>query len=312
MRSLGMDDRLADYEELMRTVEKIRTIMEASKTEKKEKEKTEEQIKKENLSKLFQETLIDENPLLRELRKRGAEFIQEWDRWNEITKEKGLSSCNISLVGDYKDYRVVKNEENAIIWNSYPPDSFVKIGEWSTDPHQFDLRFVFSPERLQYWEGSGIKQSEKEKVIKNLAGKYFVWFFRTLFIKTLQSGNFSMEETCFDNLRDAWCKAIEADGDNLMVLLPSRNYLTHFEKYKEAFDCSVERNHVVPYREEIPEAECGYLFSPGNIHIFLYAWYDEFTRHGTCSLTLQGYGWTGFHFSHPEHIVRFKCPSDET
>lgn len=297
---------------------------------------------------LFRKTLIDENRLLCELRDRGAECISgnvsyssdnqnffrdlkgnieynsddggwtKWTegiflRWGEIKKQGGLNSNQAgSLVGDYEGYRVCKNDyNNPIIVTTFPsePDISVKIGEWHTNPHEFDLRFVPSLQYLQNWE----KQSTKETIVREL-GIYLVRIFRTLFVKTLQSDNFFPEESCFDNLGDAWRKAIEMDGGNLMVLLPSRNYLTHFEKYKEAFDCSIERHHVIPYYDEIPEAKYGFIFSPGDVYILLHAKCAEFNAYDLCTLgrVRQGLMCTDFHFSHPERIVRFKCPPDET
>ena len=294
------------------------------------KKKEEEQEAAVKLLDLFRKTLIDENRLFCELRDRGAECISGnvsyssdnpnffrdlegntddggviFSRWKEVIQNGGLSSKGISLVGDYEGYRVVENEYNDITTTRFPPDAFVELGEWYTDPHQFDLRFVPSSRYLQNWE----EQPIKERIVKKL-GTYLVRIFRTLFVKTLQSDNFFPEETSFDNLRGAWCKAIEMDGGNLMVLLPSRNYLTHFEKYKEAFDCSIERHHVIPYYDEIPEAKYGFIFSPKDVHILLHA---EFKDGIHCiGRVRQGFMWTDFHFSHPEHIIRFKCPPDET
>jgi hypothetical protein len=339
-----MDDRPADCKESMRrTLEELRTQLRALATEKEEQEAA---VK---LLDLFRKTLIDENRLLCELRDRGAECISGnvsyssdnqnffrdlegnikynsdgrggiFSRWEEIKKQGGLNSNQAgSLVGDYEGYRVCKNDHNnPIIVNTFPsepdisvnePDISVKIGEWHTNPHEFDLRFGPSLQYFQNWE----EQPIKEEIVRKL-GTYLVRIFRTLFVKTLQSDNFFPEESCFDNLRDAWCKAIEMDGGNLMVLLPSRNYLTHFEKYKEAFDCSIERHHVIPYYDEIPEAKYGFIFSPKDVYILLHAKCAEFVddSHRYIGRVRQGLMLTGFHFSHPEHIVRFKCPPDET
>ena len=312
-----------------------------------ETKKEEEQEAPVKLLDLFRKMLIDENRLLCELRARGAECIscnvsyssdnqnffrnsegvleynsddggaiefafkeRIFSRWREIIEQGGLNSNGISLVGNYEGYRVRKNEDSAIIRTSFPPDFFVEIGEWNTDPHQFDLRFIPSSLYFQNWE----EQPIKEAVVREL-GTYLVRIFRTLFVKTLQSDNFFPEESCFDNLGNAWRKAIEMDGGNLMVLLPSRNYLTHFEKYKEAFDCSIERHHVIPYYDddEIPEAKYGFIFSPSDVHILLHAHCAEFMDDiRYMHRVRQGLMWTGFHFSHPERIVRFKCPPDET
>ena len=284
---------------------------------------------------LFRKTLIDENRLFCELCKRGAECISGnvsyssdkqnffrdlkgnieynsgdfgFTRWEEIIKQGGLSSNGISLVGDYEGYRVCKNDHNnpiIVTTFSSEPDISVEIGEWYTNPHEFDLRFVPSLLYLQNWE----EQPIKETIVREL-GTYLVRIFRTLFVKTLQSDNFFPEESRFANLLDAWL-----DGGNLMVLLPGCNYLTHFEKkYKEAFDCSIERHRVIPYYDEIPEAKYGFIFSPGDVHILLHASCAGFS--GKDSYTprrvRQGLMQTGFHFSHPERIVRFKCPPDET
>lgn len=314
-----------------------------------ETKKEEEQEAHVKLLDLFRKMLIDENRLLCELRDRGAECIscnvsyssdnqnffrnsegvleynsddggarefafkeRIFSRWREIIEQGGLNSNGISLFGDYEGYRVKENKHTpcTIAHTSFPSDTSVEIGEWCTNPHEFDLRFVPSS---QYFENWG-EQPIKEAVVREL-GTYLVRIFRTLFVKTLQSGNFSPGKTCFDNLQDAWCKAIEMDGGNLMVLLPSRNYLTHFEKYKEAFDCSIERYHVIPYYDddEIPEAKYGFIFSPGDVHILLHAHCAEFMD-GIRYMhrVRQGLMLTGFHFSRPEHIVRFKCPPDET
>lgn len=228
-------------------------------------------------------------------------------KWFEISEREGLNSNKAgSLVGNYEDYRVCENKDNAIIHTSFPPDSFVEIGEWNTDPHRFALRFFSDRQYLQNWK----KQSTKETTVREF-GTYLVRIFRTLFVKTLQSDNFFPEESCFDNLPYAWGKAIEASGNNLMVLLPSRNYLARFEKYKEAFDCSIERHHVIPYDDEIPEAKYGLIFAPSDVHILLYAAYHKYRDGERLTDTHQGCMQTDFHFSHPERIVRFKCPTDE-
>ena len=315
-----------------------------------ETKKEEEQEATVKLLDLFRKMLIDENRLLCELRDRGAECIscnvsyssdnqnffrnsegvleynsddggwKEWTKgiflkWEEISGREGLNSNQAgSLVGDYEGYRVCKNDYNnptSVTTFSSEPDISVKIGEWCTNPHDFELRFGSSERYLYNWE----EQPIKEAVVREL-GTYLVRIFRTLFVKTLQSGNFFPGKTCFDNLRDAWCKAIEMDGGNLMVLLPSRNYLTHFEKYKEAFDCSIERQHVIPYYDddEIPEAKYGFIFSPGDVHILLHANCAESRDddHRYIGHVRRGLMLTGFHFSHPERIIRFKCPPDET
>lgn len=328
--------------------EPIRKAENANNSIQAEMKKEEEQEAPVKLLDLFRKTLIDENRLLCELRDRGAECVScnvsygsdnqnffrnservleynsdengwiKWTegifpKWTEISGREGLNSNQAgSLVGDYEGYRVCKNDNNnqaTVTTFSSEPDISVKIGERYREPREFDLRFGSSMGYPCNWE----EQPIKEAVVRKL-GTYLVRIFRTLFVKTLQSGNFFPGGTCFDNLRDAWCKAIEMDGGNLMVLLPSRNYLTHFEKYKEAFDCSIERHHVIPYHDEIPEAKYGFIFSLKDVHILLHAKCEELKGDIRYMMyrVRQGLIWTGFHFSHPERIVRFKCPPDGT
>ena len=325
-----MDNRLAACEELMRTVEKLRASLEASKTGKKEQEerKKEEQEERIRVNRALQKPLFEENRLLNALRNRGARvfkgggfyclrFADETteQQWEEVCKSTGSQSPSTpNLAGNYGDYRVIcekitreTRRNNICIGDggliAEKPYEIVQDPGYSP---LFYLRQRVDNAILAL--GSPTPLWVKEEGA-NIMGTYASRVFRTVFAKTLQSvqtgGN-------FDDLGDAWLKATERNTEDLMLLLPGKNYLKHFEKYEKAFGCTVGKPNVIPYNEEIPEAEYGFIFSPQDVHIRLGLSCEGDTR--ALVEDFPHYGWmlTEVLFSHTDRIVRFRCPPDET
>lgn len=324
MRSLGIDNRLAAREELMRTVEKLRTQLRALATEKEEQE---ERIR---IMRVLQRPLFEENRLLNALRNRGARvfaggcFRDLWledetaKQWEEVCKSTGSQSPSTpNLAGDYGDYRIICKKITEMTretgWNNICIGDGGLIAEKPYEIMQapgslyFYLRQHVDNAILALGNSTLLWVKEEGA---NIMGTYASRVFRTVFAKTLQS---VQAGGSFDDLGDAWLKATERNTEDLMLLLPGKNYLKHFEKYKKAFGCTVGKPNVIPYNEEIPEAEYGFIFSPQDVHIRLGLSCEGDESRGLVK-NFPYYGWmlTEVLFSHTDRIVRFRYPPDET
>lgn len=273
----------------------------------------------------LQEPLFEENRLLNALRNRGARVFTSgglWfadeaaEQWEEVRKLTGSQSPSTpNLAGDYDDYRIICEEitretrrNNICIGGggliAEKPYEIVQSPGYSSFFYlrqSFDKVYLKPPFPPPLW----VKEEGA-----NIMGTYASRVFRTVFAKTLQS---VQAGGSFDDLGDAWLKATERNTEDLMLLLPGKNYLKHFEKYKKAFGCTVGKPNVILYNEEIPEAEYGFIFSPQDVHIRL-GLDCKGDESNAFTKNFPYYGWmlTEVLFSHTDRIVRFRYPPDET